>query len=117
MQHVFRADQPITKNFEEPLRLNLLGCVEVGWKRPNRFLVHLKKQAVFAAEMLEDRTFGDTELRSDVAHAGGVVSLLSKMPHGSIDDPGTLCVRARARRNVRTVTWWTGQAGRNAAHD
>ena len=90
MQQVFRAHQPVAQHFEESALPHIRGRVEVARERTHGFLVDFEKQSILAAEMLKDRSLGDAERGRDIADPGGVIALLGKMAHGSINDSGSL---------------------------
>ena len=115
-QQMFGADQPIIQDIEKSSGANWDGCVQIFWERMHRSLVDFEKEAIFTTKMLEDGTLCNTERGGHVAHPGGMVSVLSKMLHGDIDDAGTLHCRARPLHGVRRVAWWIDGADSNFAH-
>src|SRR5258705_13752477 len=110
------ASEPIAQHGEEALILHVGWGIEIGGKSSHGFLVDLEEETVLAAEVLENRAFGDVQFGGDIADACRMVSLLGKMAHRRIDDAGSLCLGARARGNLVSVTRWTDHAAGNSAH-
>src|SRR5580698_2043445 len=101
---MFGADEPVVKNIEESRGANFGRSVEIFGEGAHGAFVDFEEQAVLAAEMLEDRTFGDAKCRGDIADAGGVITILREMLHGGFDDAGALGLRTGAGREVARVT-------------
>src|SRR4029077_3333778 len=53
--------QPIPQHFEESTLTHLRRSVKISRKRTHRLLVNFKEKSVLAAEMLEYRSFGNTQ--------------------------------------------------------
>src|SRR5271168_738003 len=112
---MFGTRQPIAKHFEESTTANLSRRIQIARKRTNRLLVDLKEQAVLGAEMLKNGALGNAQHRGQVTDAGGVIALLGELAHGGFNDPGSLALRTRPRRQV-TIARGRDNTATNGTH-
>jgi hypothetical protein len=82
--------QPVAKDGKKTVLTNIGRRVEVSREGTDRFLVHLKEEAILTSEVLENRSLGYAERAGDVPDPRGVVTLFGKMPHSGIHNAGTL---------------------------
>src|SRR5580692_4732721 len=92
---MFGADGPIVENLEEAGGAHVGGHVQIFRKRTHGTFVDFEKEAVLAAEVLEDRAFGDAQGGRHIAHARRVIAILRKISHGGVDNAGTFGLRPR----------------------
>src|ERR1700722_15425889 len=112
---MFSSHQPVTQYLEKSPIPDFHWSVEVTGKRAHRFLVDFEKQAVLAAEVLEDGSFGDAKKRRDISHPRGMAALLGKRTHGCVSDPGSLTLRPRPRRHI-AIAWRRDNTASNSTH-
>src|SRR5262249_26048001 len=87
---------------EEAFVAHIDGTIEIGRKRPHRFLVGFEEESRFAAEILKNRAFGETELRREIFDARSVVTLFGEMAHSCIDDARPLGFQTRTGLRTKT---------------
>src|SRR6202047_587299 len=117
MQQVFCTCPPGAKHLEGTAILHFRVGVQILGKGAYRPLVNLKKQAVLAAEVLENRTLGNAQCSGDVAHASRVVTLLGKVLHCDFDDARALGLRTGTLRQMALITRGTNRIAGNTTHD
>src|SRR5260370_32570782 len=66
-------------------------------------LVYLEEQSILTAKVLEDGTFGNTELECDVPDPGGMITVLGKVLRGGFNDAAALRFGAWARWRLALV--------------
>ena len=116
-QQMFGADQPIIENIEEAGGAHVGGRIQIFREGAHGAFVDLEEQAVFAAEVLEDGTFGDAECGGNVADAGGLVTVLGEVLHGSVDDAGALGFGPGTGRVLTHVTRRCDGIAGDSAHE
>src|ERR1700685_2291638 len=109
------AHQPIFQDFEESLVTHFRRCVKISRKRSDGFFIDFEKQTIFAAKMLEDGSFGDSESGGDVADASSVVALFGEMAHGGVNNSGSFAFRPGPGRHA-TITRRRNQAATDSTH-
>jgi hypothetical protein len=89
--------------------------IEVTREGTHRFLVDFEEQSIFAAKVLEDGTFGNAQSGSNVAHPGGMVSMLSELSHRGIDDFEAFALGSGARHHA-AISRRRDQAALHSCH-
>src|SRR5215472_2062610 len=100
---MFGTKKPIAEDLKESLLTNFGRRVEILGKGTNRQFVNLEEEAILAAEVLEDRTLGNTQTGGDITDAHGVISMLSKMLRRGFDDACALGLRSWPQLGVPLV--------------
>ena len=93
LQELRRQRQPVAHHRKEARILDLGGDVEIRRQRAQRGFVGLEEQPILAAEMLEDRTFGNAQLVCHVTHASGFVAVVGEVTHRGIENQRALLLR------------------------
>ena len=114
--HILRAPQPVPEQLKKSPLLRRCRSLHIFWKRLHRLFVRLEEQSILALEVLEDRPFGDTELRGNIFHPRRVVAALRKMPDRYLHDPCSFRFRSRARLRVPPQLRWFRQTTCNSFH-
>src|SRR5580692_10458487 len=97
------TNQPVSKNGKESFWADFGGYIEIFREGADGAFIDFEEQSVFAAEVLEYGTLGDTQGGGDVTDAGIVISMLGEMLCGGFNDSRALGFRTRADLGLALV--------------
>jgi len=103
VHQVFGAGQPVSQDREESFLADFRGYIEIFRKGADSAFVNFEEQSVFAAEVLEDGTFGDAQGNSNISDPGGMVAVLGEMQSCGLDNATALRLGAGTRFELALI--------------